>query len=1722
MSIHVHELKSLRMYSSNNKLYIPLNEKNNKKGSAIFLLTPEIKSSINLINNNMVINRNWFQSYYIEKSINTILTNENYIQKFINDSDSFIDRLIVEDKLPTKERNELPEKVFGIPDKRKYPLNDEEHVRAAIRMFNHVKPADEKTLAKNIIKKLNKFEITDIEVGKENRFYKYYHPVKEYTFEDIDAYSFSNKADISKELNECIRMYDIYKNDRFNFSTGNIVYLAKAYEKNSDELIGFLFASPHSIGSKDLNAIVILKEGSEDYSAAYSLVYNFRNYAMNTKGFNYDYADVFYDSEQEHVDRVMRKVALNYKTMLKGLSFTGLNNKSTNNSYFRLSLKKSKINIEEAYQMSTILDEAKMTDLGIQTKDTLMFFDDVFNEDSKSIQDSKLRKILYPERIKNQKDVMQIYSIIKASCKSILFTKLNYAAYKQANLYVDTSYYNKAFFENNTLTGIKGCELYYNLLSRLINVNTLSKEGYNLRTVFIPVLDWILTDSDDIFDSDENVNPVSIIVRMLRMNKLNKLQESFKDINFVFFGETGYFKMNFMEMEKKFLPRFISNIKTLINKSAIITDDIVKDSPDAIVTDIVDKLEKSQKINLYGLTGTKIADKSKFKDKETINSSDIKTKSTSDNGKETGSNDEKKDIIDNKKKKLVDNIVTAANNSSSTDEALEKLDNEAFIADLIKDISDEENTVKYTAARSARINTLNDKFKQSSIKGKTVSELINASEDIGDKAELKSSSVHINSINNDQWDNLQFINFNKEYNVDEDIMNILNFFSTRSVPVAVRDIKVENTSTSEDLIETWTVQCEDINGTRFSLKFDIPKFKNNRFMRLRGNDKTINGQLMNLPILKTEKDVCQITTNYNKIFFRIFGSTLGKSNIYSDRVIKALNKMEGNAIETRLGSNRIGSLKYDLPLDYIDFSMNYSTINYRAKGITFYFNQDEIREKYKDKIDYKFGLPVAYDAKNNKIIYSNTFHGEMFSKILWYNLYDCTEFKKAYDETKPSVRYSYSKASIMTTEIPVIVLISYCEGLTKSLSKASIEYRISETRSYDKNEEDIIKFNDCYLIYRIDYCSSLLMNGLKECPTDEYSIKEVDTKAMWTEFLDIFGGRIKADGIDNFYDLMFDPISIRTCEAYDIPSDFCSALIYASNLLADSKFNKHVDITGNRFRTNELIAGYTYKALSRSYAEYKTKLKKTGKGAMSIKQSAVIDAILTDNTSSDASTINDLCYAEAANTISFKGLSGMNSERSYSLDKRTYDESMNGILAMSTGFTSTVGENRQGTINMNIQGKRGYIKDTAGNKEIMNDVNTASMAEALVPMSTTHDDPFREAMSFTQRTKHGMRVACADPLLITNGADDAISKFTPDIFSFNAKQDGKILEKTNEHIVVRYKDGSVDYIDLRNKVYKNSDGGFYAAVKLVPVSNLGTTVKEGQVIAYDPLSYTENFGFDNNPTYNQGALVKVAIMTTDEGFEDSTATSQYVANALSSDIIVEIPVDLNKNTNVFNLVKVGQKIEEGEPLMIIQNPYEDADVNILLKNLVDDEDAVTSLGRIPIKSKNTGYIEGIEILRTVEISELSESLQKIVKAYEAEQTKIRKTIEKYDPEKAKEYVSDYKLSNTGRLKNLEEGVRINIHVKYKDDFGVGDKLIILGAQKGVSKEKFTPGNEPRSEYRKNEIIDVLVSMRSFDARMITAPLIHGACNKGVIELDRQIKEIMGIKCDNNIHHKEFE
>lgn len=76
---------------------------------------------------------------------------------------------VTEDKYP-----DVPTREFGVPSKRKFPLDTEEHVRSAVRFFNYVDKENEEELARRLIKKMKKFGIyDDIKVGDKNRLKRY-------------------------------------------------------------------------------------------------------------------------------------------------------------------------------------------------------------------------------------------------------------------------------------------------------------------------------------------------------------------------------------------------------------------------------------------------------------------------------------------------------------------------------------------------------------------------------------------------------------------------------------------------------------------------------------------------------------------------------------------------------------------------------------------------------------------------------------------------------------------------------------------------------------------------------------------------------------------------------------------------------------------------------------------------------------------------------------------------------------------------------------------------------------------------------------------------------------------------------------------------------------------------------------------------------------------------------------------------------------------------------------------------------------------------------------------------------------------------------------------------------------------------------------------------------------------------------------------------------------
>ena len=995
---------------------------------------------------------------------------------------------------------------------------------------------------------------------------------------------------------------------------------------------------------------------------------------------------------------------------------------------------------------------------------------------------------------------------------------------------------------------------------------------------------------------------------------------------------------------------------------------------------------------------------------------------------------------------------------------------------------------------------------------KNVKDLIN---NTSINEEIPKTNLPIDSID-DEWDGLTFMNFEKAYDAKEDILNILNSLSDKSIPVAVRNVDISDISTSEDNLYLYSVDLEDAYGKRFNIKLEIPKLKNNRYMRLRGNDKIVSGQLLLLPIIKTDEDTVQVVSNYNKIFIRRYGTNTGKSFVTADKVNKALKKcLDDNKSKLKIVMNdntRICS-KYELPIDYIDLAGVYGTIE--TPQYIFYFNQDIIREKYKSKIDLSRGLPIAYDKKTNSILYNTD--DFIFSVTLASILCSDETFKDYFENASESVKYTYSKASILNTEIPLVVVMAYSEGLQSAMKKSNIKYEITDKRNKElaNSGYDVIRFKDGYLYYELNYNSSLLMNGLKECNTEDYSVKDINNKPMWLDFLDNYGGRINADGLDNFYDLMIDPITAQTCKDYNLPDDYISILAYANYLLIDNKYNRHVDITGNRLRTNEIIAGYAYKVIAKAYGDYQRQLKRNKNNAtMSCKRSAVVDGIMLDPTESDASVINPILDAEAASSVSFKGLSGMNSDRSYGLDKRTFDKSMLNTLALSTGFASNVGLTRSATIDANISGKRGYIKQNGKNSKLST-TKTLSVTEALTPFGTTSDDPFRTAMTFIQTSKHGMRIKRGMPMLVSNGADEALPYLTTDTFAFKAKKPGIIHELKDDYLIIKYNDNTYDFVDLRALTKKNSDGGFFVTVKLDANVRKGQKVKANQIVAYDKLSYSNSVGDPNTIAFNNGVMAKIAILVTDEGFEDSAIIDDDLSEMMSSDVVVKKDVSLNKNTNVYKMLEVGTKIQEGDPLIIFQNSYDEADANALLKTLAGDANEINELGRIVLRSKVTGVVSDIKMYRTVELNELSPSLRKIFKAYEDNIKKYKSIMDKYHIDD-KEFDANYKLDSTGKLKGIEDGVLIEYYLSYHDKMSVGDKLVYYSALKGVVRSIFPKGEEPYTDRRPKEKIRSFLTATSVNKRMVGSIIKVGSIQKVLVELDRSVKDIYNIKWDDNL------
>lgn len=491
---------------------------------------------------------------------------------------SLFNTSLTEGTLSSEERNNLKDKDFGLPEKRKYPMPDEAHVRSAIRFFNHCDKEDEEELASAIKAKIKKFKMKDVKVGEDNRLSKYM------------TKSVNESASVAQDLEGYID---------YNIDSGKPI-----------------------IGNKSKDYISVLQicedlDPIEFQRISFYPVYRDSKYIKkrivlyDPNGVPMSFMDVYNFPSSPNLAQITTAVARSYRgqhlgaKMLKQLFDSNFHIENGINRYWwtvhpgneasekiaiDAGFKKINDDLDDFGRYTYIYDfDSKFDDKFVPavSESSMMLSENAgfyFPEQTTEVlkedvaNDIKFKKFLYKERLKNARAVIPIYNEIKSRNPNIERTYREVELYKGRNLYVDTSYYHEMYLKNAYKGTKRALYMYFDFLSRLMENEQVMK-AYPTITYFFPVkYTRNATNLESLIDWKQDFNIFSLIFYMARKDP--EVLKRWKGKQMIFLGDNGYFKIDFSDFNTRNLVRLKKNLTRILSGGKIINDEDPDDIED--------------------------------------------------------------------------------------------------------------------------------------------------------------------------------------------------------------------------------------------------------------------------------------------------------------------------------------------------------------------------------------------------------------------------------------------------------------------------------------------------------------------------------------------------------------------------------------------------------------------------------------------------------------------------------------------------------------------------------------------------------------------------------------------------------------------------------------------------------------------------------------------------------------------------------------------------------------------------------------------------------------------------------------------------------------------------------------------------------------------------------------------------------------------------------------
>lgn len=1038
---------------------------------------------------------------------------------------------------------------------------------------------------------------------------------------------------------------------------------------------------------------------------------------------------------------------------------------------------------------------------------------------------------------------------------------------------------------------------------------------------------------------------------------------------------------------------------------------------------------------------------------------------------------------------------------------------EEVLDDIQERIAPMKNPEK-AQVNSARDAKLREQQKKVVVGTETIEEILsrdtnNVPIEEGDKSRVLHTS-------NQNMHKVKFANFDKTY-IDElymkDIVACFDFLKDKESPFFVTSVDVRDTSDSQNLKNTWTVVLKDETGKRHTVKVDIPKFQDNRFMLLGGNRYVILKQNFYNPLVKDTPDTVILTTNYNKITI----TRKATKSLTSIERIFSLVKKTGDSKMFVSGDSSPGNRKYISTLEYDELSRR--LFKFESKNCEIVFSRDYIRDNYEDKIpnnikDNEFY--IGHEGDNPIIINEDTGmdkFGRTIAEIIEAHLPD--DYRKIYNSIKGPKQSMYAECKMAGIWVPVIVPLIVWDGLAKTLDTMGMKWTFHTNLKRvptPTSSSSYIRFADGVLEYERKTYTELMMNGLLKLKPESFMFNDFEDESGYGDYIRAQWGSYKGiNELKNFKEFLIDPITLQVCKDMSLPSDAAGLIIHAVKLLSDNTYVSKASDKSYRVRSIEMIPSILYGCLAKQYKAY---VNTGGRIPMTLKQNAVISALQAEKTVEAYSTLNPVVEVSKTYNISTKGYKGSNSTYSYDEEKRSYDPSAVGKLAITTSADANVGISRNLVVEPTILNARGY-REEIDDIENLKDVNIFSPAEMLTPGTARCDDPIRTAIA-TKQSSHIVPVNDAVPALISNGYDEVVQFTLSDDFVVNAEEDGKVVEVDEEtgFIVVQYKSGKFKAINTKPEIVKNSGSAFYLSNALTPThTKVGEKFHKDEVLAYHPKYF--NYSELNGLRFSIGPLVKMAIVSSYNTYEDAGICTQTLADRMTTSIVYMEEGKFKKNNEIFSMVNIGDHVNIGDSLIKFGVSVEEDELSKYLSNLNEENaELLKEESQSDIKTHHAGKVIDIKVYTLQDPKNLSPSLGNIVQKYFDRGNNKKSFLNKYDST-SETYKAGYLLTDsTQPIKNRYNQIKghkgidvlIEIYIEHDDVVGVGDKVALYGPNKQIISEIIPKGYEPYSEFRPDEEISIFTSPGTISRRMTSSIIAISSAFKCMVELKRVIKD----------------